>query len=195
MYWKIIVIISLMSSWKYWQRGVSDCPTLSIDVHRGPPSSTVWCLSAIWTYSMTRPRKWQLTHRITHYRTSINRPTLAAMLYCATRMSSVGRMASRLATLTLITIKVAQLQGQPIQTTSLSGASKQTSMEWTWVISKLMMKPGLAGRPLASSSLSMTVAWLTQRRLGISRASRVIVQGPRLNQYYSMNRDRHRQRD
>ena len=192
MYWKIIVIISLTSSWKYWQRGVSACPTLSIDVHLGPPSSTVWYQGATWTYSMTRQRKRRLTHRITHSRTSTSRPTRAAMLYCATRMSSGGPMASRLTTLTLLTIKVALPQGQPIQTTSLSGASKQTSMEWTWVISKLMMKLGLAGRPPASSSLSMTVAWLTQRRLGISQASRVIVRGPLLNQYYSMS---HHQRE
>ena len=65
-------------------------------------------------------------------------------------------------------------------------------MEWTWAILKLMMKLSPAGRQPVNSSLSMIVCWLTQRRLGISRASRVIVQVPLLNQYCLMSRKTHR---
>ena len=65
-------------------------------------------------------------------------------------------------------------------------------MEWTWAILKLMMKLSPAGRQPVNSSLSMIVCWLTQRRLGISQASRVIVQVPLLNQYCLMSRRIHR---
>ena len=54
-----------------------------------------------------------------------------------------------------------------------------------------MTKLSLARRLSVNSSLSMTVYWSTQLRLGISRASRVIVRGPLLNQYYSMSRKTH----
>ena len=159
MYWRIIVIISLMSSWKYWQRGVSDCPTMSIDVRHGPPFSTVWSLDAIWTFSMTQPRRRRRAREITYYRMSISPPTRAAMPFSVTRMSSGGPMELMSLTLTLlITIKTARAPRQPIQTAAVSGASKQTSMAWTWVILKQMTKLSPAGRPPASSSLSMTVS-------------------------------------
>ena len=54
-----------------------------------------------------------------------------------------------------------------------------------------MTKLSLARRPSVNSSLSMTVYWSTQRRLDISRASKVIVQVPLLNQYYSMSLKTH----
>ena len=132
MYWKIIVIISLMSSWKYWQRGVSDCRTLSIDVHHGPPSSTVWYLSVTWTFSTTQNQRRRRARRTMRYRMSTNLPIRAATPFYATRMSSVGLMASiwpTLTTMTWITIKTVRAQRRPIQTEEASGASKQTSME------------------------------------------------------------------
>ena len=132
MYWKIIVIISLMSSWKYWQRGVSDCRTLSIDVHHGPPSSTVWYLSVTWTFSTTQNQRRRRARRTMRYRMSTNLPIRAATPFSATKMSSVGLMASiwpTLTTMTWITIKTVRALRQPIQTEEVSGASKQTSME------------------------------------------------------------------
>ena len=94
MFWKIIVITSLMSSWKFWLRGVSACQTSSTDVHLGPLSSTVWYLSVTWTFSTSRHQRREQARRITLSRMSTNRPIRAAMPSSATRMYSGGPMGS-----------------------------------------------------------------------------------------------------